>query len=78
MEALLDNPMAKQARKDVTVKMDADVVAEAKMVAASMDITLAEYLSERIRPLVKADLASEYARRNPQGDKPAPKGKGAK
>lgn len=78
MEAVLDPPMTKQARKDVTVKIDADVVAEAKMVAASQDITLAEYLSERLRPLVKADLVSEYARRNPQADKPASKTKGTK
>jgi hypothetical protein len=60
-------------RKDVTVKMDSDVVAEAKMVAASKEITLAEYLSELVRPLVQRDLAQETNRRIHQRP---PKGKG--
>lgn len=71
---LLDPPMAKSARKDVSVKIDAEVAATAKMVAAGRDMSLAEYLSERLRPLVKDDLDAEYGRRNP----PATKGKGTK
>jgi hypothetical protein len=70
----LDRPMTK--RNDVTVKVDADVIAEAKMVAASRDQTLAEYLSETLRPIVRKDLEGEYARRS-QGPKPA-KGGGGK
>lgn len=50
-------------RNDVTVKVDADVVATAKMVAASREMTLAEYLSSTLAPIVQRDLESEYARR---------------
>lgn len=59
---LLERAMAK--RNDVSVKIDADVVAEAKMVAASRDVSLAQYLSELLRPLVHRDLEREYARRS--------------
>jgi hypothetical protein len=71
MPDTVELPVAK--RKDVTVKMDSDVVAEAKMVAASKEITLAEYLSELVRPLVQRDLAQETNRRIHQR---SPKGKG--
>lgn len=66
-------PKRETKRNDVSVKLDAEIVAEAKMVAASLDITLAEYLSEMIRPLVRADLERETARRGltrPKGSKP--------
>ena len=56
-------PMAK--RTDVSVKMDAEVIAEAKMVAASRNVTLAEYLTELVRDLVHRDLEEEMARRLP-------------
>lgn len=69
--AIAETPVVK--RNDVTVKMDADVVAEAKMVAASRDVTLAEYLSELVRPMVRKDLQQEAGRRmNPK----PPKSKG--
>jgi hypothetical protein len=71
MPDTVELPVAK--RNDVTVKMDKEVVAEAKMVASSRDQTLAEYLSELIRPLVQRDLAQEMMRRiHPR----SPKGKG--
>jgi hypothetical protein len=73
-------------RNDVSVKMDAEVVAEAKMVAASRDLSLAEYLSDLARPLVRRDLEQEFARRSlssrpaetrpPPEPGPKPKGKG--
>lgn len=59
--ALLERPMAK--RNDVAVKIDAEVIAEAKMVAASRETTLADYLSELIRPLVRRDLQAETDKR---------------
>jgi hypothetical protein len=59
----------------VSVKIDAEVVAEAKMVAASRDLTLAEYLSNLLRPLVHADLEQEWERRSLPSPK-TPKGKG--
>lgn len=71
-------PVAKRdepKRNDVTVKVDAEVIAEAKMVAASKDKSLAEYLSEVLKPIVRRDLEHETSRRiHPK----APKGKGAK
>ena len=74
--ATLERPMAK--RNDVAVKMDADVVAEAKMVAASRDQTLAEYLSELVRPLVRRDLQAETEKRLASPDAPAKGRKGGK
>lgn len=57
---LLERPMAK--RNDVPVKLDAEVVRDAKIVAAYKDMSLAEYLSELIRPHVARDLEQEHAR----------------
>jgi hypothetical protein len=51
-------------RNDVTVKMDADVAAIAKMVASSKNISLAQYLSEVVRPVAQRDLDQEYAKRS--------------
>jgi hypothetical protein len=56
------------ARNDMQVKIDAEVFRKAKQVAFLRDITLAEYLSERLRPLVEADLVEEQGR---QGFVPA-------
>jgi hypothetical protein len=56
-----ETPVAK--RNDVTVKVDAEVVAEAKMVAASRNQTLAEYLSGVLQPIVHRDLEQETTRR---------------
>jgi hypothetical protein len=50
------------ARNDVQVKIDAGVIREAKMVAAARGITVAEYLSEMIRPIVRKDLETETGR----------------
>jgi hypothetical protein len=47
------------ARNDVAVKLDAQVAKEAKMVAAARGITLAEYISEILRPIVHRDLQAE-------------------
>jgi hypothetical protein len=52
----------KMARQDLTVKMGSDVVRKAKVVALNRNITLAEYLTERIRPLVDADYEQEVAK----------------
>jgi len=53
--------------------MDAEVIAEAKMVAASRNVTLAEYLTELVRDLVHQDLEDEMTRRVPRS-KRKPKG----
>jgi len=55
----------------VSVKMDAEVIVEAKMVAASRNVTLAEYVTELVPDLVHRDLEEEMARRLP----PEPKRK---
>jgi hypothetical protein len=65
------------ARNDVAVKLDAQVAKEAKMVAAARNITLAEYISEVLRPIVHADLRAETSQmlgekepRGPRQSKP--------
>jgi hypothetical protein len=50
------------ARDDVTVKMDAQTIRKAKMVAAARGITLAEYLSSIVAPIVDRDLERETKR----------------
>jgi hypothetical protein len=60
MQALLESPMAK--RNDVPVKVDADVIRVAKIAAAYKGISLAEYLSETLRPIVSRDVESEHAK----------------
>ena len=60
--AIAENHMATK-RIDVTVKLDAAVVRDAKAVASFRDVTLAAYLSEMIRPLVDRDLDEEFAKR---------------
>jgi hypothetical protein len=68
-------------RNDVAVKIDANVIREAKMVAASRDLTLAEYLSDLLRPLVHKDLEAETGKRlapppGPSSEPPKKKGGG--
>jgi hypothetical protein len=46
---------------NVAVKMDRQVIHDAKIVAAHKAISLAEYLSEMCRPIVGRDL-KEYSR----------------
>jgi hypothetical protein len=43
-------------RIDTSVKIDAGIAYQAKIVAAYRDQTLAEYLSETLRPIVERDL----------------------
>ena len=47
-------------RNDIAVKVDAVVITKAKMIAAGRNTTLAEYLSEALRPIVKRDLDATY------------------
>lgn len=47
----------KSERDDVTVKMARAVVARARFVADLRGLTLAEYLSEAVRPVVDQDFA---------------------
>jgi len=68
-------------RNDVPVKLALDVVRDAKIVAAYKQKSLAEYLSELVRPLVARDLEQEHARHvkglRPEGPgEAAKKGKG--
>jgi hypothetical protein len=71
---LLDLPMVK--RNDVTVRLDADVTAKAKTVAASRNLNLAEYLSEVLAPIVEQHLQEEAAKWIGGGKPRAPKRKG--
>ncbi len=65
--AVARHPMPKRGdvkRNDSPAKIDAEVIRDAKIVAAYREITLAEYLSELIRPLVARDLDLEHAKRS--------------
>jgi hypothetical protein len=50
-------------RNDVSVKMDARVVEEARIAAAFKKMSLAEYLSESLRSIVARDIEEGYKRR---------------
>ncbi len=60
------------ARNDIAVKLDAEVAKMAKHIAIDRKITLAEYLSERLRPLVEQDFRkmADKFRRKEEGGKP--------
>ncbi len=69
--SLAERPMAR--RNDVPVKIDAEVVRKAKIVAAYRDIPLAEYVSETLRGHVEKDLENEQEK-----ERKARGGKGGK
>lgn len=52
----------KSARDDISVKLDRTVVARGRFVAELRGLTLAEYLTEAIRPIVDRDFARESRR----------------
>lgn len=56
-------------RNDVTVKLDAELVKNARVIAAFRELSLAEYLSEALRPIVQRDFRKEILERS--GDLPA-------
>ncbi len=66
-------PMTK--RNDVSVKMDAAVVDDARIAASFKGMSLAEYLSETLRPIVARDIDEGYAlrKRGAKGKGPDPK-----
>ncbi len=65
------------ARNDLAVKMDSGVVRKAKIVAMDRNITLAQYLSEKVAPLVERDYQETVARMAEEavGDKASGRGR---
>lgn len=55
LACLVDEPMAKAKRNDRPVKVDVGVVVMAEHVALSRGMSLAEYVSETLRPAVTRD-----------------------
>jgi hypothetical protein len=53
---------AKGKRNDVPVKVDVEVIRIAKIAAAYKGLSLAEYLSETLRPIVSRDVEHEHAK----------------
>jgi hypothetical protein len=49
-------------RQDLAVKVGADVIKRAKIVALDKNITLAEYLTETLRPTVDKDYSQTLAK----------------
>jgi hypothetical protein len=55
-------PRPKSKRNDEPVKVDAEVLKMARLVVQERDTTLAEYLSELLRPLVRRDWEIEVGK----------------
>jgi hypothetical protein len=72
MTMTMDAP--KMARNDLSVKIDAELVKKAKYVAIDRDTTLAEYLSEILRPAVEKDFKEVIAKLSPDASKTKTKG----
>jgi hypothetical protein len=51
-------------RNDVSVKMDAKVVEDCRIAASFMGLSLAEYLSERMRAIAARDIDEGYSQRS--------------
>lgn len=69
------------ARNDLSVKIDAEVLKQARIVATHRSIPVAEYLSELIRPLVVRDYrraVEEMSRETSGGQEGGPKKGGPK
>ena len=64
MNGTLKAPRSEEAvkRNDVNVKMDADVARWCKIVSSSRGVSMAEYLSELVRPIVQRDLKAEMSK----------------
>jgi hypothetical protein len=60
------------ARNDVSVKLDAQVAKEARLVATNRGVTMAEYISEILRPIVRVHLEAEVGGLFRPGPKPEP------
>jgi predicted HicB family RNase H-like nuclease len=59
-----DRSMAKESkRNDIPVKVDVGVVADAKIVAAYKGVSLAEYISETLRPIVEREMNEEHMKK---------------
>lgn len=69
---LMDPKMATK-RNDAPVKVDVDVLAKARIAAATKGVSLAEYASEALEIAADRDIAAFKS-----GGKAAPKPKGAK
>jgi hypothetical protein len=54
--------MARMKRNDEAAKIDAEILRMARLVVTQRDVTLAQYLSDLLRPLVKKDFDAEVAK----------------
>ncbi len=70
----ISNRASEMARNDTSIKLDAQVAGKAKLVATNRGITVAEYNSEILRPIVDRDLKEQMSKMVPEG--PSTKGKG--
>jgi hypothetical protein len=73
---LADKKTEEMQRNDVSVKLDAQVAREAKLVATYKGISVAQYISDVLGPIVRKDLEAEAGSMLKKGGD-APK-KGAK
>jgi hypothetical protein len=73
-DSVLEEQKMAAKRNDIAVKVDAQVVADARIAASYKGLSLAEYVSEVLRPIVLRDIEEGHAQRM----KPATKPKGSK
>ena len=70
MVALSELMMAKKKRNDVPVKIDAEVIADARLIAAHTTTPIAELLSEILRPILAKRVQEVAAEIKARGKKP--------
>ena len=55
----MSKTMAKQKRRDTAVKLDADIAFKAKIVASFEGVSLAEYLSALLKPIIDREYTAK-------------------
>ncbi len=48
--------MAREKRNDTSVKIDAEIIRKARTISAFRDISMAEYLSTILRPIIDKEF----------------------
>lgn len=58
MTVLLAEPRPMAKERNESVRLDSDILRKARVVAADRGMTIVEYLSETLRPVVEANYAA--------------------
>jgi hypothetical protein len=66
-------PRPKSKRNDVPVKIDAEVLRLVRIVSAYEDVSIAELVSETMRPIMERRLAEHQAKEGKSPRRPPPR-----